>query len=176
MSSDYLFRARLATLFFTLLSLAVTGLNAAIGRFSVVLQDRARSEYMGAARYSGGHFETLQSNILIGAVSTAVAAGAFTMYGAVVATHSPVMRRHENILPTLAVNQLILAFIMIVTGVCTAVQVQDFQNLFEHFGASDKAPYYVLMYYGSVAQAAYGSVLVLLTIICHYVGLLRCQT
>lgn len=177
MSSNYLFRARLATLIFTLLSLAVTGLNSAIGQFSVVLQDQARSEYMGSAvGYSEGHFETLQSNIFIGAVCAAVAAGAFAIYGVVVAIHLPVMRRHENILPTLAVNQLILAFIMIVAGGYTAVEVQNFQNLFEQFGARDKTPYYVLMYYGSVTQAAYGTFLVLLTIVCHYAGLLRCET
>ena len=62
------------------------------------------------------------------------------------------------------VAQVILAFIMIGTGAFLADQVHGFYTSFEKFGTHDSIPYYSLMYYGGVAQAAYGSVLVFLTI------------
>lgn len=53
---------------------------------------------------------------------------------------------------------------MIVTGAYLADHVQGFQTSFEKFGANDRIPYYRIMYYGGIAQAAYGSVLVFLGI------------
>ncbi|PCG88641.1 Hypothetical protein PENO1_109060 [Penicillium occitanis (nom. inval.)] len=74
------------------------------------------------------------------------------------------LREHENILPAFAALQVILAFVMIITGGYAADHVQGFQTLFEMFGASERIPYYILMYYGVIGQAAYGAALVLLTI------------
>lgn len=59
-----------------------------------------------------------------------------------------------------AVAQIVLAFIMIATGGYLADHVHGFYNSFEKFGTHDSIPYYSLMYYGGVAQAAYGSALV----------------
>lgn len=53
---------------------------------------------------------------------------------------------------------------MIATRGFLADYVYGFYTSFEKFGTHDSIPYYSLMYYGGVAQAAYGSVLVFLTI------------
>lgn len=54
---------------------------------------------------------------------------------------------------------------MIATGGYLAYKVTGFQTSFEKFGANDGILYYGMMYYGGVAQAACGSVLVFLTIV-----------
>jgi hypothetical protein len=53
---------------------------------------------------------------------------------------------------------------MIATGGFLADQVHGFQTSFEKFRANDSIPYYSMIYYGGVAQAAYGSALVFATI------------
>jgi hypothetical protein len=165
MSSERMFRARLTVLFFTLLSLAVTALNSAIARFAVVLRDRARSDNVDPVdRMSDGHFQSLQSKILNNTVPAAVAIGALTIYGVAIAVHPRWLRDHESILPRLAISYIILAFVMMVTGAYVADQVHGLQTSFENFAFRDQIPYYSLMYYGGIAQAAYGSVLIFLTI------------
>lgn len=46
MSTQYLIQTRLTILFFTLLLLAIAGLHTANVHFSIVLRDRARSNYI----------------------------------------------------------------------------------------------------------------------------------
>ncbi|KAK6857502.1 hypothetical protein PG995_006329 [Apiospora arundinis] len=53
---------------------------------------------------------------------------------------------------------------MIVTGGYLADQVQGLQPSFKRVSANDVVPYYSMMYYGGVAQAGYGSVLILFAI------------
>jgi hypothetical protein len=94
----------------------------------------------------------------------AIATTAVIIYGAVIAVHSRWLRDHEGTLYAFVIAQVVLAFIMIATGGYLADQVHGFYTSFEKFGTHDSIPYYSLMYYGGVAQAAYGSVLVFLTI------------
>ncbi|KAK8093249.1 uncharacterized protein PG998_014650 [Apiospora kogelbergensis] len=145
MSSKYMIRIRISILFLTLLSLAIAILNSAHARFAVILRDRARSDYANTtAAILDNKFLSLQSNILIDTIITALAMAA--------------------ILPTYATSQLVLAFVMIGTGGYLADQVQGFQPSFKRFSANDAVPYYSMMYYGGVAQAGYGSVLILFAI------------
>ena len=165
MSSEFMIRIRLTILFLTLLSLAVASLSSASARFAVILRDRARFDYINTTDgILDNNFQSLQSQILIDTVITAVATAAFTIYGAVITVHPRWLREHESILPGYAIFQMILAFIMIGTGGYLADHVHGFQTSFEKFGANDSIPYYGIMYYGGVAQAAYGSVLVFLAI------------
>jgi hypothetical protein len=106
----------------------------------------------------------LQSHILIVTVITGVATGAFAIYGAVITVHPRWLRELESILLVYGVFQIILAFVMIVTGGYVADHVHGFQTSFKKFGANDSIPYYGIIYYGGVAQATYGSVLVFLSI------------
>jgi hypothetical protein len=165
MSSQYLIRTRLTILFFTLLSLAVTGLNSANAHFSIILRDRARSDYINTANgILDNNFQKLQSNALIVTVFMAITTTAVIIYGAVIAIHPRWLRDHKGTMYAFAVAQVVLAFIMIAAGGYLADQVHGFYTSFDKFGTQDSIPYYSLMYYGGVAQAAYGSVLVFLTI------------
>lgn len=152
-------RIRLAILVFSLLSLGVAGLNSANARFAVVLRDRARSDY-NSYGILDNQFQTLQSNVLICTVVTALLSVVFAIYGALVAFFLTRARDRDAALIVYLVIHLILAFAMIFAGGNVADHVQGFQNPFEKFGAKDIIPYYSIMYYGGVAQAAYGSVLI----------------
>jgi hypothetical protein len=75
----------------------------------------------------------------------------------------PSCHNNKGVLCAFAATQTVLALFMISTGGYLAYHVHDFYTSFERFSAHDSIPYYSLMYYGSVAQAAYGCVLVFLT-------------
>ncbi|KAH6667308.1 hypothetical protein B0J14DRAFT_642677 [Halenospora varia] len=154
MSSQYVIRTRLTILFFTLLSLAVAGLNSANAHFSIILRDRARSDYINTADgIPDNNFQKLQSNALIVTVFMAIATTAVIIYGAVIAVHPRWLRDHKG---TILHHDCYGGYL--------ADQVHGFYTSFEKFGTHDSIPYYSLMYYGGVAQAVYGSVLVFLTI------------
>jgi len=167
MSSEYMIRIRLTILFFTLLSLAVASLNSANARFAVILRDRARSDYINTSdSILDDNFQSLQSSILKDAVVlvTAVATAAFAICGAVITVHPKWLGEYSWIPQRYASVQVILAIFMIAAGGYLADHVHGFQTSFEKFGANDSISYYGMMYYGGVAQAAYGSVLVVLAI------------
>ncbi|KAK7928781.1 hypothetical protein PG985_005779 [Apiospora marii] len=165
MSSKYMIRIRISIFFLTLLSLAIAILNSAQARFAVILRDRARSDYANTtAAILDNKFLSLQSNILIDTIITALAMAAFAIYGAVIVARPRWLHEHESILPTYATSQVVLAFVMIVTGGYLADQVQGLQPSFKRVSANDVVPYYSTMYYGGVAQAGYGSVLILFAI------------
>jgi hypothetical protein len=165
MSSEYMIRTRLTILSFTLLSLAVASLSSAKARFAVILRDRARADYINTGDgILDNKFQSLQNEILSATVVTAVATGAFAIYGAVITVHPRWLREHKGILLAYAVIQAIPGFVMVVTGGLVADHVHGFQTSFEKFGANNNIPYYSIMYYGSVAEAAYGAVLIFLCI------------
>ncbi|KAM5342859.1 hypothetical protein ACJ41O_013825 [Fusarium nematophilum] len=163
MPSKYTIRLRLTILFFTILSLAVAGLNSANARFAIILRDRARSDINPTNSILSNKFQWVQRNTLIDVVITALATAAFAIYGAAITFHPSWLRENDGV-STFGLLQAVPGFLMVVTGGYLADQVHGYQTSFEKFGADDGIPYYGIMYYGGVAQAAYGSVLVLLAI------------
>ena len=162
MSSEYMIRARLTILVCTLLSLAVAILSSAKARFAFVLRDRVRSDYINTVDdILDNRFQSLQNGILSTTAFMAVAAGAFAIYGVVIMVHSRWLREEKFTLQAYAGIETMLGFVMIVTGGVVASNVQGFQTSFEKFGANK---HYDIMYYGGIAEAAYGSVLVVLAI------------
>ena len=90
-------RIRISILFLTLLSLAIAILNSAHARFAVILRDRARSDYANTtAAILDNKFLSLQSNILIDTIITALAMAAFAIYGAVIVARPRWLHDHES--------------------------------------------------------------------------------
>lgn len=165
MSTQYQIGTRLIVLFFTLLSLAVAILNSANARFSIILRNRARSDYIDTTDgILNNNFQKLQSNILIATVLTAFATAIFTIYGVVIAVHPRWIREYKLTLYAFTTTQIALALIMIGTGAYLADHVHRFDTSFEKFSTHDSIPYYSIMYHGGIAEAAYGSFLVFLII------------
>ncbi|KAI1839439.1 hypothetical protein JX266_014350 [Neoarthrinium moseri] len=166
MPSERLIRTRLTILFFSTISLAISILNSANARSAVILRDRARSDYASASHASLAiSFESLQKNILLDVLPTAMLSAGFAIYGLVVALHPRFLRDHGSAWKLYAIAKIIISFVMIGAGGYLADHVHDLQSAFAIFNASDKMPYFSLMYYGGIAQAVYGSVLVLFAII-----------
>ena len=166
MASDYFICGRLSILFFTPVLLAIASLNSAIARFAVILRDRAISSYTAAAGdILDADFQVLQKHILSNTVVAAVVIAIVAIFGAAIALHPRWLRDHKSSLAiSFAISQMVVALFAVVTGGYVAYQVHGFQILFEDFGANDGIPYYSIIYYGSIAQAAYGSLFFLLAI------------
>src|ERR1700743_3850849 len=155
---------RVVILFFSPLSLAVASLSAGLAHFAVILRNRARSDYINTADdILDNNFQSLQDTIfglmLVNAVFTIM----FAVYAAVIAVHPRLLREHDATL-LYVFSQITLALAMITIGGDVANRVNGFQTSFKKFGVSNGIPYYDIMYYGAVAIAAYGGVLVLLDI------------
>ena len=154
---------RTVILLFTLLSLAVAGLNSAQANFAILLRDRARSDYANTDDVIlNREFQSLQTDTLSAMVITAIATSVFAICGFVVAVLPKWLREHKSVLGVYAGMQIFFAFFMIATGGFVADHVRGFQTSFKKFGGNDITPYYGIMFYGGIAQAAYGSALVFL--------------
>ena len=61
------------------------------------------------------------------------------------------LRENESILLIYAIFQIILAFIMIITGGYLTNRIYSFETSFEKFGVNDNILYYSMIYYRGVA-------------------------
>lgn len=148
---------RLVILFFVCLSLASTGLNSANARFAVILRNKARANYTNSDDWDlDNSFETLAKTILANTVVPALGTGLFSGVGIFTAINLSGFKNH-------AVCQIIVGLLLISTGGYIADHVEGYQAAFEKFAPGDGIPYYGVIYYGCVAQAVYGSVLILLS-------------
>jgi hypothetical protein len=94
------------------------------------------------------------------AVIAAIAAAVPTTCGVVIAFH-PRWPRNQSVLAAYGILQLILALVMIGLGSYIADHVYGFQT---EFGAIGRILYYKVMYYGGIAQSAYGAALIFIAI------------
>ena len=147
-----------------MLSLALATLDSAMAHFAVVLRDRAKSNYVNTTDgILNDNFRKLQKDVLACNICMMVAATAFAIFGAVIAVHPRGPQKYtENLI--YPILQTIVSLIALVTGGYVADHVHGFQTSFKKFGANDSIPYYGVMYYGGVTQAAYGSLFFFLAI------------
>lgn len=149
---------RLLILFIVCLSLASTGLNSVNARFAVILRNKARANFNNTEDWDVDNaFETLAKTILANTVTPALGTGLFSGVGLFTAINLSGFKTH-------AVWQIIVGLLLISTGGYIADHVEGYQAAFERFTAGDGIPYYGVIYYGCVAQAVYGSVLILLAL------------
>ena len=156
---------RLAILFLAIIALALAGLNSAIARFAVILRDKAKSELINASNtILDNTFGNLMDNVLKVVVLAALASVLFAIFGTVLATHPKWLREHNTQLAYYGCIQFILGLITLSTGSYLADHVHGFQTSFKKFEGDDCFPYYKIMYYGGVGQAAYGSLIILMVV------------
>jgi hypothetical protein len=165
MASRYVIRCRLVVLLFTLLTLGAAALSSANMRFAVVLRDRARAGYVDNNEVIlDKNFQTLQVNILIASVIGAIPAALFGLFGIVMAVHPKLLPDCDGSIPVFVILQLIVALALVVSGGYNADHAQGFQTSFAKFAGNDHIPYYSIIYFGSVAQAGYGAILIVTTV------------
>ena len=163
MASEHMIRLRLIILPFTLVSLAIALLSSANAYFAVILRDRVRSDFINTTDdILDNKFQSIQSSVLIYEAFAALGSSLIAILGAVIMVYTGLLRLlRDNCFYCLLL--LVPALVMITLGGCVTDQVHGYQTSFEKFDANDSIPYYDIMYYGGVAQAAYGSALFFLT-------------
>lgn len=157
-STKYMIRIRLAILFLDIIGLALAGLNSAIARFAVILRDRAKYDLItNTNAISDNTFRMLMNNVLGHVVFAALVSAMCAIFGAVFAVNPRWIREHDKHWVNYGCVQFILGLIILSTGGSLADCVHGFQTSFKKFDGDDNVPYYNIMYYGGVGQAAYGS-------------------
>lgn len=155
-STKYMIRIRLAILFLDIIGVALAGLNSAIARFAVILRDRAKYDLITTNAISDNTFRMLMNNVFEHVVLAALVSALCAIFGAVLALNPRWIREHDKVWVYYGCVQFILGLIILSIGGYLADHVHGFQTSFKRFDGNDNVPYYNIMYYGGVGQAAYG--------------------
>ncbi|KAK9846897.1 hypothetical protein MYU51_000067 [Penicillium brevicompactum] len=162
-----LIRMRLVIIFLTITWLALASLSSATARFAVVLRDRARSELVTSSdSILDITFQNLMDNVVEGMVIVALVSALISTFGFALVIYPKWLQ--ENCAARLYYSciQIVVSLIVLSLGGYVASHVQGFQTSFEFFDRDGHFPYYNIMYYGAVGQAAFGSLLVIRSLVC----------
>jgi hypothetical protein len=153
-------RMRLVIIFLTITWLALASLSSATARFAVVLRDRARSDLVTSSdSVLDITFQNLMDNVVEGTVIVALVSSLISIFGFVLVIYPKWLQ--ENCTARFYYNciQIVVSLIVLYSGGYIANHVHGFQTSFEFFDSDGHFPYYEIMYYGAVGQAAFGSLL-----------------
>ncbi|KAJ5348519.1 uncharacterized protein N7506_001772 [Penicillium brevicompactum] len=167
-------RMRLAILFLAITWLALAGLSSATVRFAVILRDRAKS-YLAASSNSilDITFETLMDNIVVGMVIVALISALFSIFGITLVIHPKCLREDRKYRLYYVCTQLVVGLIVLSLGGYVASHVHGFRTSFGLFASEGHFPYYKMMYYGAVGQAAFGVLAVIMSLVPFTICALR---
>ena len=164
-------RMRLAFLFLSITWLALAGLSSAIVRFAVILRDRAKSDLATSSdSILDITFQNLMDNVVVGMVVVAFISALFSIFGIVLVIYSKGLQENSTARFYYICIQIIASAIVLSLGGYVASHVHGFQTAFEFFDSAGHFPYYKMMYYGAVSQAAFGSGVVTMSVMCFFVG------
>ncbi|KAI3322818.1 hypothetical protein HD806DRAFT_544836 [Xylariaceae sp. AK1471] len=148
-----------------IIGLIIAGLNSANAHFAIILRDRARSGLItSVSTISDIAFISLMQKILVDTVVTTIICAIFAV---IIVTRPILLQDFDKNWTWLCSSQIILELVLVSTGGYLAGHVNGFQTSFDQFGGDENLPYYNIMYYGGVAQAAYGA-LVIVLLLCIY--------
>jgi hypothetical protein len=162
-------RMRLVVSFLTIIWLGLTTLSSASAHLADVLKNRAKSDLGNASDFMLDiTFQKLMSNILVSMIITALISAVLFIFGILLLVHPRWLREDCNARIYYGCMTFLLSLPVISLGGYAAGRIHGFQSSFEFFGRDGSFPYYIVMYYGAVGQAAFGSVLFILILI-HFV-------
>ncbi|KAI3097964.1 hypothetical protein CBS147333_9202 [Penicillium roqueforti] len=167
-------RMRLALFFFSITWLALAGLSSATVRFAVILRDRAKSNLATSSdSILDITFQNLMDNIVVGMVIVALISALFCIIGIALAIHPRCLREDRKYRLYYVCTQLVVGLIVLSLGGYVASKVHGLQTSFELFDSEGYFPYYKIMYYGAVSQAAFGVLAVIMSLVPFVVCALR---
>ncbi|KAI0513315.1 hypothetical protein F5B22DRAFT_248426 [Xylaria bambusicola] len=165
---DSIILIRLVILSLAIIGLAVAGLNSANARFAIILRNRARSGLTdSASTILDKTFASLMQNILVNTVVMAVISTAFAIFGIATATYRRWLRDNNRQWMCFSGTQVLLALVLIIIGGYLADYVNGFQSSFDKFGRGEDIPYYTVMYFGGIAEASYGALVIALFLLIY---------
>ncbi|OQE10055.1 hypothetical protein PENFLA_c097G06750 [Penicillium flavigenum] len=152
---------RLVILFLTITWLAVASLSSATVHFAVVLRDRAKSELVTPSdSILDITFQNLMDNVIDGMVIVALVSALFSIFGLVLVIYPKWLQENCTARFYYSYIQIVVSVIVLSLGGWIACRVHGFQTSFEFFDRGH-IPYYKIMYYGSVGEAAFGALAVI---------------
>ena len=160
-TSAAMYRMRLSLFPLLIISLTVTwlalaSLRSATVHFAVLLRDRARSDLVTPSdSILDITFQSLMDNVVDGMVIAALVSALFSIFGFVLVVYPKWLQEKCTARFYYGCIQIVVSMIVLSLGAWIASRVHVFQASFELFDR-DQIPYYKIMYYGSIGQAASG--------------------
>ncbi|KAJ5737365.1 uncharacterized protein N7483_002490 [Penicillium malachiteum] len=103
----------------------------------------------------------MANHVLAAMIMAAIVSAVFSIWGIYVAICRTSLPKSDGHCLPWGTGQCIYGLIAIVTGGYVADHVEGFQSLIATFIDVKDLPYYEIVYYGSVAQAAYGALVII---------------
>lgn len=167
-------RMRLAFFFLSITWLALAGLSSATVRVAVILRDRAKSDLATSSdSILGITFQNLMGNIVVGMVIVALISAVFSIFGVALSIYPRCLREDRKYRLYYICTQLVVGLIVLSLGGYVVSKVHGLQTSFELFDSEGRCPYYRTMYYGTVSQAAFGVLAVIMSLVPFAVCALR---
>ena len=158
-------RMRLVIISLAITWLALASLSSATVHFAVVLRDRAKSNLVTPTdSILDITFQNLMDDVIDGMVIAALVSALFSIFGLILVIYPKWLQESCAARFYYGCIQIIVSMIVLSLGGWIASRVHGFQISFEFFGSEDHIPYYNIMYYGSVGQAAFGSLVVIVSL------------
>lgn len=165
-STEYSIRIRLLVLSLTLAWLSIASFSSATTCFAVILRDDARSDYTISKDSMLPIIFEKMINVLDGMVLVAFSSSLFSIFGVVLVTHPRLLAENSAFPRYFCCIQFFLSLVVLSIGGYIANSVHSYQTLFAEFdGSASRFPYYSIMYSGGIGQAAYGSLVVIMTLV-----------
>jgi hypothetical protein len=156
-------RMRLVIISLTVTWLALAGLSSVTVHFAVLLRDRAKSDLVTPSdSILDITFQNLMDSVVDGMVIVALVSALFSIFGVVLVIYPKWLQ--ENCAARFYYRCIQIVVIVLSLGGWIASRVHGFQTSFEFFDRSH-IPYYKFTYYGSVGQATFGSLVIIMSLL-----------
>ncbi|CAG8110316.1 unnamed protein product [Penicillium nalgiovense] len=160
---------RLIIISLTVPWLALASLSSATVHFAVVLRDRARSDLVTLSdSILDITFQNLIDNVVDGMVIAPLVSALYSIFGLILVVYPKWLQGKCAARFYYGCIQIVVSMIVLSLGGWIASRVHGFQTFFEFFERSP-IPYCKIMYYGSVGQAAFGSLVIIMSLVCFAV-------
>ncbi|KAJ6126440.1 hypothetical protein N7523_002052 [Penicillium sp. IBT 18751x] len=170
-TTSVMIRTRLTVLFLATAWLALAGLSSAISHFANILQDRAKSDLANATdSILDITFENLMKCVLEGMVVVALLSALFAIFGIILVIHPSWLRENCESGLVYCYIQVVPSLVVVCVGGYFASRVHGYQTSFEYFDRAGQFPYYKIMYYGAVGEAAFGSLVIIVSLVWVFVS------
>ena len=158
-------RMRLVIISLTITWLALASLSSAIVHFAVVLRDRAKSDLVPPTdSILDITFQNLMDNVVDGMVIAALVSALFSIFGLILVVYPKWLQENCAARFYYVCIQIVVGMIVLSLGGWIASRVHGFQTSFVFFDRGH-IPYYKIIYGGSVGQAAFGSLVVIVSFV-----------
>jgi hypothetical protein len=134
--------------------------------FANIPQDRAKSDLANATvSILDITSENLMKNVLESMGVVALLSALFAIFGIILMTYPSRLRENCKSALDYGCIQVVLSLVVVCVGGYFASRVHGYQTSFEYFDRAGQFPYYKILYYGAVGEAACGSLVIIITLV-----------